>query len=762
PENPARVHKAGIPFAFCTHRLSSAGDFLKSVRKAVERGLDKQAALQALTTTPAGLLGIEDQAGTIQKGKLASLVIASGDIFDSKTKILETWVAGVRFEHEAAPPRSLEGQYELTLSDPPGIPARLFLKIDGTSQLKATISQTPIVAASEKTEQSDQPEEDASDDIPQSLKVTSPALRDTQFSGQLKCEAWKIEGIARLSLTFTAPTVSTVAGTADTPVITAPAAMGTIDWPNGSQSHVIVRHMDSESNGEVAAAAPAAETSGTTSADAAANADLTEATSSQEDNTSSFPVNFPLGAFGRAGLPDQPAFVAFVHARIWTCGPDGILDDATLLIGNGKVVAVGQAVEIPADAQIIDVRGMQITPGIIDCHSHMATDGGVNESTQAITCEVRIGDFIDADDITIYRQLAGGVTSSNILHGSANPIGGQNQVIKLRWGQPAEQMKFAEAPQGVKLALGENVKQSNWSEPTGRYPQTRMGVEQLFRDAFEAAKDYEARWNHWNQTRRGLPPRKDLELEALVEILRQKRWIHCHSYRQDEILALLRILDEYKITIGTFQHILEGYKVADEMAKHGAMASAFSDWWAYKIEVIDAIPFAGALMHNAGVVVSFNSDDRELARHLNQEAAKAVKYGGVSPEEALKFVTLNPARQLRIDSFVGSLEPGKHADFVVWNESPLSNFARCEQTWIDGRRYFSRSEDEEAQQSAMTMRNTLIQKILSKGAAMRKVGEEDEDPSRLWPRHDEFCLHSGTEDDAIRHLMQQAHREASN
>jgi N-acetylglucosamine-6-phosphate deacetylase len=302
-------------------------------------------------------------------------------------------------------------------------------------------------------------------------------------------------------------------------------------------------------------------------------------------------------------------------------------------------------------------------------------------------------------------------------------------------------MKFTEAPQGVKFALGENVKQSNWENANDRYPQTRMGVEQLYRDSFEAARDYARKMDAWKLNRRGLPPRRDLELDALREILDGDRWIHCHSYRQDEILALLRILKQYEITIGTFQHILEGYKVADEMAKAGAMASAFSDWWAYKFEVYDAIPHAGALMHRQGVVVSFNSDDGELARHLNQEAAKAVKYGGVPREEALKFVTLNPAKQLRIDHLVGSLEVGKHADLVIWNGDPLSNFSRCEQTWIDGRCYFHRDEDDRMQRESFERRNVLIQKILESGEDMHEAGERDTDPAELWPRTDEFCHH---------------------
>ena len=266
-----------------------------------------------------------------------------------------------------------------------------------------------------------------------------------------------------------------------------------------------------------------------------------------------------------------------------------------------------------------------------------------------------------------------------------------------------------------------------------------MGVEQLIRDAFQAALEYRRQWQRWDQRHDTLPPRRDLELEALLEVVEGKRWVHCHSYRQDEILALLRTCEEFGIRIATLQHILEGYKVADAIARHGAMGSSFSDWWAYKIEVYDAIPYNGALMHNAGVVVSFNSDDQELARHLNHEAAKAMKYGQVAPEEALKFVTLNPAKQLRIDSFVGSLEPGKHADLVVWSAPPLSLVARCEQSWIDGRKYFDLAEDQRQRDSVRTMRATLVQKILASGQSQKTPDENKKPDEELWPREDIYC-----------------------
>jgi imidazolonepropionase-like amidohydrolase len=454
-------------------------------------------------------------------------------------------------------------------------------------------------------------------------------------------------------------------------------------------------------------------------------------------------VNYPLGDFGRAELPRQPKIVAFQNATLWTCEPAGIIAGGTLVISEGKILAVGTDVKIPDGAEVIDAAGRAITPGIIDCHSHMATDGGTNEVGQAITAEVRIGDFIDADDITIYRQLAGGVTAANVLHGSANPIGGQNQVIKLRWGATGEGMKFATAPPGIKFALGENVKQSNLEgRISNRYPQSRMGVEQLIRDAFAAARDYAAAHERWNQNHAGLPPRRDLELEALAEIVQGRRWIHCHSYRQDEILALLRTCDAYGIQIGSLQHILEGYKLGDAIARHGATGSSFSDWWAYKFEVIDSIPFNGALMHRAGVVVSFNSDDDELGRHLNHEAAKAVKYGGVPREEALKFVTLNPAKQLRIDRWVGSLAAGKDADFVVWSGDPLSPRSRCEQTWIDGRNYFDRAADRALQAEQAAQRAALIRKVIESGQTQQPAAERRPEEWDRWLRYDEFCQQS--------------------
>jgi N-acetylglucosamine-6-phosphate deacetylase len=336
------------------------------------------------------------------------------------------------------------------------------------------------------------------------------------------------------------------------------------------------------------------------------------------------------------------------------------------------------------------------------------------------------------------------VTTANILHGSANPIGGQNQVIKMRWGGLPEEMKFNEAPTGIKFALGENVKQSNWGERyTSRYPQTRMGVEQLIRDEFHAARAYRYAQLMWRRNAEGLPPRHDLELEAVAEVIEGKRLIHCHSYRQDEILAFMRVCEEFGVRIATLQHILEGYKLADVMKAHGASGSSFSDWWAYKFEVYDAIPYNGALMHQAGVLVSFNSDDAELARRLNLEAAKAVKYGDIPPIEAIKFVTINPAKQLGIDQQVGSIEPGKSADLALWSGPPLSVYSRCEETWVDGRKYFDRAADLARRDQIRKMRADLVQKILLSKAELAEPGEERSASRTWWPREDIYCGHHG-------------------
>lgn len=384
----------------------------------------------------------------------------------------------------------------------------------------------------------------------------------------------------------------------------------------------------------------------------------------------------------------------------------GTIQDGSVLVENGKISAVGQNLSAPAGATIVDATGKFLIPGMIDCHSHTAIEGGVNEGTVSDSSMVNIEDVIDPMDINIYRALAGGLTVSNVLHGSANAIGGQTVVIKLRWGKTAQEMLFAGAKPGIKFALGENPKRQGYMPQTvfspgrpveRRYPGTRMGVEEVIRQSFVEAKNYQADWQAYRlraaRGERPVPPRKDLRLEPLVEVLEGKRYVHAHCYRADEILMLIRVADEMGFKIRTLQHALEAYKVAREIAGHGASVSTFSDWWSYKIEAFDATPYNVAILTRKGVLVSVNSDSDELQRHLNLEAAKSMRYGGLSEAEALALVTINPAKQLGVDDKVGSIEVGKSADLALFDGHPLSNYSKALRVWIDGHEYFDRDKD---------------------------------------------------------------------
>lgn len=418
---------------------------------------------------------------------------------------------------------------------------------------------------------------------------------------------------------------------------------------------------------------------------------------------------------------DQPMVVQ--NANILTVTKGTI--KGSILVENGKIKEIGEKVTVPPGAKIVDASGQFILPGIIDSHSHIAADS-INEGSISVSSMVRIEDVLNPEDIAIYRAIAGGTTMANVLHGSANAIGGQNSLIKLRWGKRAEEMLFDKAQPSIKFALGENPKRQG--NPSGgrvgaanvgnlRYPATRMGIEDVYIDAFTRAKEYRASWQDYEAKKAkgeaAIPPRRDLQLEPLVDILEGKMQVHVHAYRSDEILMMIRVAEQVGFKVTSFQHILEGYKVAKEIAKHGAAGAGFSDWWAYKIEAYDAIPYNMAVMTRKGVLASVNSDSADTIRRLNTEAAKTMKYGGLSEEEALKLVTINPAIHMKVDKYVGSIEVGKDADFVIWDKHPLSSFARAQQVYIDGVKYFDRDDDASARVKIEAQKKALEDKLRS-------------------------------------------------
>jgi imidazolonepropionase-like amidohydrolase len=422
---------------------------------------------------------------------------------------------------------------------------------------------------------------------------------------------------------------------------------------------------------------------------------------------------------------DAPAPTLVIQNATVMTVSQGTLEGASVFMRDGKITAVGTDIRVPSGATVIDATGKYVTPGVIDAHAHVGSDA-TNEGSIAVSSMVRIEDVIDPSDINIYREAAGGVTTSHVLHGSANPIGGQNATIKHRWGEDAEGLLFEGAMPTIKFALGENVKRSNRSPTPGterRYPATRMGTMDVIRQAFIDAQEYKRKWDDYERRRRSernlVPPARDLKLEPLVELMEGTRWVHCHSYRAEETLQMIRIAQEFGFHIATFVHVLEGYQVADELAASGFGASTFSDWWAYKMEAYDAIPYNAALMTRRGVLVSINSDSQEEARHLNQEAGKTMKWGGLSEDEALALVTLNPAIQLGVGDKVGSIEVGKDADLVIWENYPLSAYAKTLTTIVDGRIVFDVERDRERQDLIAAEKEALKARLDGSGSSGR-------------------------------------------
>lgn len=656
PSNPSMLKRAGVTFALTTYRLKKIDDFHKRLRMAISRGLSKESALAALTTIPADLFGVSDKLGRLEKGKMANLLITDGDLFSKKAVIKDVWIDGVRYKVDKEPEADPIGKWTGTISVDGMDSQEMTLELKGSVE---KLSGSATIAGKK-------------------MKLNSPVISSFRIAFSFPADSIDISGIVMMSGKLSEKGIVGVGSAPGNKKIT---------WKLTKSATEEEDEEDKDSE------------------------ELAPATAT---------ITYPLGGFGRRTLPVQSKSVLVRNATIWTSGRAGIMKNTDLLVKNGKISKIGKNLKAPKNSVVIDGTGKHVTPGLIDEHSHTAMTRGVNEGSQAVTSEVRIGDVLTGDYIGLYRELAGGLTMSQELHGSANPIGGQAAIIKIKYGSLPEKLKYTRAKPTIKFALGENVKQSNWNPPVLRYPRTRLGVEQIFRDEFRAGLDYKAA----RRKKGGLPVRRDLELDAIVDIMEGKMFVHCHSYRQDEILMLMRVAEDFGFRIAVFTHVLEGYKVADEMKKHGAGASTFSDWWMYKFEVYDAIPYNGALMHDVGVLTTFNSDSDELARRMNLEAAKAVAYGGVSEEEALKFVTINAAIQLKVDKWTGSLEKGKDGDFVVWSGHPLSTLTIAEQTWIEGTKWFDIEEDAVLRKSVDEEREKLIQKILASGEKKKETNDE--------------------------------------
>jgi len=672
PYNLGIVAKNQIEFAITTADLKDKKDFFGNLRKAIKSGLSESDALKALTYNPAIFINEYERIGSLEKGKLANFIITSENLFAEKTIIHENWIKGKQHILNDYNTIDTRGNYSLNVQ------GKIYeLTVKG--EIQKPSGNIDLITKKENK--------------PDTNKVNVAIVVDgNSISLSFNPNDAYQKGTIRLS-----GTISTNGGIWD-----GNGQLANGEWIKWSA----IKGKDSDKKDEKK--------------------------KNEIDSLVMPKIQYPNMAYGFDSIPKAKTML-IKGATVWTNESDGILKNTDVLIQNGKIAAIGKNLSLEG-AIIIDGKDKHLSAGIIDEHSHIAISRGVNECTQAVTAEVSIADVVNSDDINIYRQLAGGVTASQLLHGSCNPIGGQSALIKLKWGAIPEDMKIADSTAFIKFALGENVKRAGGPS---RFPQTRMGVEQVYYDAFIRAKEYQAEWDAFSKIpeklRENAPaPRIDLEMETLNEILNKERFISCHSYQQGEINMLMHVADSMGFKINTFTHILEGYKVADKMKEHGAGGSTFSDWWAYKFEVNDAIPYNGAIMHKQGIVTAFNSDDAEMGRRLNQEAAKAVKYGGVTEEEALKFVTLNPAILLHLDHRMGSIKVGKDADVVLWSDNPLSIYAKVEKTIIDGIVYFDAKKDKLLQLSNQKEKARIIEKMIVAKASGEKTQEAKSKKSKLY------------------------------
>ena len=666
PSNPYFLEKNGINFSITSHGIKNLSDFRKNLIKSHERGASKSTLLKALTYNPSKFINMDHKIGAIKESFIANFFISDGDIFSKETKILSNWIQGKWHRVTDTNINDYVGNYSLIFEtkDDKKI-ASLILNVKGNKD-----KPSASILSSSKSDSISIKTKIIVDDENVYISFNIPKGKKGITSGEYKLSGYFSNGR-----------------------FLGKGTLNNFDWIDW-----VATKNDSQ----------------------LINENINKKQTTKKDIVIG-KVIYPFVEYGTETLKKQQK-ILIKGAKLWTLEGKGLIEKGDVLVENGKIIEVGEEISTnEKDIKIIDGNGMHLTPGIIDEHSHIALFG-VNEGSQSNTAEVRIKDVVNSEDVNIYRQLAGGVTTSQLLHGSANAIGGQSAIVKFRWGSSPEEMIIKEADEYIKFALGENVKRSRASSST-RFPDTRMGVEQVFVDAFNKARIYENKWKKYNSLTKkeklsAIIPRKDIELEALSQILNGKMHITCHSYVQSEINMLMKVAEKFNFKVNTFTHILEGYKVADIMARHGAGAGSFSDWWAYKNEVKEAIPYNAALMLQAGVVTSINSDSREMARRLNQEAGKSIKYGNISEVEAMKLVTLNPAKLLNLDHRMGSIKVGKDADLVLWNEHPLSIYSKPLKTIVDGKIYFDIEEDEILREEIKRERARIISKMKNSNTPM--------------------------------------------
>ncbi|MAS39533.1 MAG: amidohydrolase [Flammeovirgaceae bacterium] len=659
PSNPFFLENNDIDFSITTNGLKNLSDFRINLIKSLNRGASKAILLKALTYNPSKFLNMEKKLGSLNKSFIANFFIADGDIFSEDTKILSNWVQGKWHKVNDTNIIDFTGDYILSIDrgknkDINNISLNIYGDKDDPKAKISIIKLSDSVKADSKI---------FVDDENISLTFSVNENKEENLSREYKLSGFYSNGkfIGKGTLNNT-------------------------DWFEWTAVKISSNSIKIKKNSKVSI--------------------------NKEEDIGD--VIYPFVEYGSKSIKSQKRTL-IKGAKIWTLENDGVIEKGDVLIDDGKIVDIGLEINLKdKNIEIIDGNGLHLTPGIIDEHSHIALFG-VNEGSQSNTAEVRMKDVVNSEDINIYRQLAGGVTASQLLHGSANAIGGQSAIVKFRWGSSPEEMIISEADEYIKFALGENVKRSRATSST-RFPDTRMGVEQVFVNAFNEAKIYESKWKNYNALSKkekvnAIVPRKDIELDALTEILNGKMHITCHSYVQSEINMLMKVAEKFDFKVNTFTHILEGYKVADIMAGHGAGGASFADWWAFKNEVKEAIPYNAALMSQAGVVTAINSDNREMARRLNQEAGKTIKYGNMSEIEAMKLVTINPAKLLNLDHRMGSIKVGKDADLVLWNDHPLSIYSKPLKTIVDGKVYYDIEEDKKLRDEIKSERARIISKM---------------------------------------------------